>query len=249
MYLFQSWKESLLLFKPENFKLFMLVTLKLLIEAVKVWLKYFWWIIVFAVALDITSFFLKGIVLGLSLAFVRYFLLFAFFLSVWFSVKRKTLSYFWSYKCYLVLLMIVVLLMVSEFILLMFLGGAIFLIFGGPNAYAAFVVASTTERLLLFGPLIWIFVLFFLDSKGRVRDFCFSFWRSCKMLVFNFPFYLIMFLLSEFIRDLFHFNVSFIRLTRLDFYINLLLLPIYICVFTNFYIKRMHDQSKFYFGD
>jgi len=106
-----------------------------------------------------------------------------------------------------------------------------------------------TKYFLLFSPLTWSFALFFLDSKRRIRDLFCSFWRSLKMLVFNYPFYFIMFLILEPIKNGFYFIANFLNLTFLDFYINLLFLPIIICIFTNFYIKRVHDQSKFYFGD
>lgn len=45
MQLLSAWKESLLLFKPSNFKLFFLVTLKSCIDTLKVWFRYWWWLI------------------------------------------------------------------------------------------------------------------------------------------------------------------------------------------------------------
>ncbi|MFI5333206.1 MAG: hypothetical protein ACHQVS_03845 [Candidatus Babeliales bacterium] len=45
MQLLSAWKESILLFKPSNFKLFLLVTLKSFIDTLKVWFRYWWWLI------------------------------------------------------------------------------------------------------------------------------------------------------------------------------------------------------------
>jgi len=124
---------------------------------------------------------------------------------------------------------------------LVFLG---LLIFRGPEYFDII-----PKYFLLFGPLMWTYALFFFDSKGRIKDLFLSLWRSFKMIIFNYPFYFIMFLAIELIKDGFYFITDILGLTFLDFYINLLFLPIVICIFTNFYIKRMHDQSKFYFGD
>src|SRR5436190_21360269 len=44
MTLFQAWGDSLSLLKPKNLKLFVLVTLKSIIDAYKVLVVYWWWL-------------------------------------------------------------------------------------------------------------------------------------------------------------------------------------------------------------
>lgn len=40
---YSSWRESLSLFKPKNFKLFALITLKTIGQVFRLLLTYFWW--------------------------------------------------------------------------------------------------------------------------------------------------------------------------------------------------------------
>src|SRR5579862_1571646 len=45
MTLFQSWADSLTLLKPKNLQLFVMVTIKSILEAYKLYFKYFWWLL------------------------------------------------------------------------------------------------------------------------------------------------------------------------------------------------------------
>src|SRR6266404_7718448 len=45
MTLVQSWVDSLQLLKPKNLQLFVMVTIKSILEAYKLYFKYFWWLL------------------------------------------------------------------------------------------------------------------------------------------------------------------------------------------------------------
>jgi hypothetical protein len=45
MTLLQSWKDSLSIFKPHNFKQFLVATFESIKETYVVWIKYWWWLI------------------------------------------------------------------------------------------------------------------------------------------------------------------------------------------------------------
>ena len=45
MTLFQSWADSLTLLKPKHLQLFVMVTIKSVVEAYKLYFKYFWWLL------------------------------------------------------------------------------------------------------------------------------------------------------------------------------------------------------------
>src|SRR5579872_3199647 len=45
MTLLQSWADSLTLLKPKNLQLFVMVTIKSIVEAYKLYFKYFWWLL------------------------------------------------------------------------------------------------------------------------------------------------------------------------------------------------------------
>src|SRR5260221_7807584 len=58
MTLVQSWIDSLTLLKPKNAHLFIMVTIKSIIEAYKLLFKYFWWAYVLFVGSCIVQFFI-----------------------------------------------------------------------------------------------------------------------------------------------------------------------------------------------
>src|SRR5438128_1178522 len=96
MTLVQSWKDSLQLLKPKNFKLFVMVTIKSIMQAYKLYFKYFWWLLIVMLLffLFITPSSLVQSVVLLSFVHVVYGLL---FLGICFitrpSILQKDCSY------------------------------------------------------------------------------------------------------------------------------------------------------------
>lgn len=199
MYLFQSWKESLLFFKPENFKLFFLITLKTVMQGYKTWFKYFWWLFVVYI-LPGTDFF----------AFlIAELIFFSFLLSVRPSVKRKTLKYFYGYRWhfnYFYWLLISIL--CYTFLKVIPVGGGLL-------------------RAIIF-PIEVFLILFWLDSRLNIKNFFLSIWRASKMYLFSLPFCFIFFflpysvflLIKYYVPFLFKYFNVFILLFYISFFTN-----------------------------
>jgi hypothetical protein len=235
MTLVQSWIDSLQLLKPKNFQLFAMVTLKSIIEAYKILLRYFWWLMICIVAcafipmmfpaLTPISWFanLNNInLLWFSCAFYS-----AWFLAVCFSTRpsigRKDWQYFGN--------------MTSKIIVCL----AVFLGFFWPEAFSVWTI-------------FW--VLFYADSDGGIKQFFISMWNAFKMLVYNFPLLCIIAIMLKFpfwlcSLAIFHFGYTPILLSNpvLALYMNsiaMILSPIAICTYANIYIKKLHDQFDLY---
>ncbi len=104
------------------------------------------------------------------------------------------------------------------------------------------------------------FILFLCDTHGYPFDAIKSVWRATKMVLFNVPFCLLMFLilvcLSICIAVPFELvlrvlggssdapNIIIFR-NIVDIFI---ILPLIINITTNFYVKRIHEQYQLYFG-
>jgi hypothetical protein len=107
---------------------------------------------------------------------------------------------------------------------------------------------------ILYYPLI-IFLLFSFDSDGMFDAISQSFLNTIKMFIYNLPIFLIIFLLL--------WSGSFLLLGILGIILAIspllfiisaiavaftaLLVPIEICIITNIYIKKLHEQSELYF--
>lgn len=239
MTLVQSWIDSLNLLKPKNFQLFAMVTLKSIIEAYKLLIKYFWWIvptfILFVVALFFTLTYLYPSYYGslkptpdLTLAwfympvgfYVIYLLL---FLAVCFitrpSIAKKDCSYLQAQYKKIIL---------YSFIL------------------AAFGASSLSAWSIFL-------VLFFLDSRGGPKNFLLSMWYALKMIIFNYPLLAIIGIMLNLpiwlinVVYIYKYNQMFMLPVMIYNGIAILLLPIGICIYANIYIKKLHDQFDLYF--
>ena len=238
MTLVQSWIESLTLLKPKNLQLFVMVTIKSIVEAYKLMFKYFWWLVlapaafllivsdyraaIYARDIDSIAFYARMT----GIAYLLYTLL---LLAVCFitrpSVVRKDCSYFRTqYKK-------MILYWVLWFIL--------------------FLASSITQTLT---PLLqvsayspwWIFlILFCADSDGGLKNLFLSMWRTLKMIIFNYPLLVVVgicFYLPIFIVNKYVFISPLVRTLVAS-----LLLPVGVCTFANIYIKKLHDQFDLYF--
>jgi len=245
MQLFQSWKESLLIFKPQNLRLFLLITLKSIVETYKVWLKYWGWLII--VKLFISLLFQHG---GLIWEYADYIsdyieltLIFGLFLAVRSSLEKKDFHYFFGYQT-------------SMHFITFSLAGVIFIFVWLLSwSILTYIFLGVPPRLvnvnwwlmygILYMYLFTFYSLFLLDSDCSFNNLLMSLTRALKMIFYNIPFMII----SSIILGLFLWMLqSFLLLGSLLYPILLLLLvPIPLCFLTNFYIKRIHDQFDLYF--
>src|SRR5579871_1355628 len=92
MTLVQAWIDSVQLLRPKNLQLFMMVTLKSIVEAYKLLFKYFWWLLGLLVLCAILPYFFPRIdipidadtVFGITrLTFHHFVRHIAFFASCW----------------------------------------------------------------------------------------------------------------------------------------------------------------------
>lgn len=207
-----SWGESLKIFSPKNLLQFLSATATTIVQAYRVWLKYFWWLLVanvvlaFAVAVSPVPVPLGGVSLELLVWFAklylhvasRFLLVFTLYLSVRPSIEPKTLSYFLSYWHYCAVY--AVFYVVASLGLTYF--NNLFYTLQLPHAvFYAYVhviqnifmihpmVGSSYMAHFQYSSPVFIFLtLFYLDSRGGVGDLIWSVWRGIKMLVYNLPF-------------------------------------------------------------
>ena len=273
MTLVQSWIDSLTLLKPKNAQLFIMVTLKSIIEAYKIMFRYWWWLIALMVAWYVLPivFPLQMKVGILSQGIISSFLYQMLFLAICFitrpSIMKKDWSYFGiQYKkiiIYWLLLPILMRVLISP--LDPFLSLLVFYLYS-ISAYLLILPISIYWLCWFFAFLsLPVFVvLFFADSAGGPKNFLRSLWNALKMIMFSLPLLLIIGVFFKIFVWLFSqcmarviallmlsdeaiFAQAFLvaRLIRNVF--ALLLLPIGICTYANIYIKKLHDQFDLYF--
>lgn len=235
MTLVQSWVDSLQLLKPKNLKLFVMVTLKSIIDAYKVYFKYFWWVILFIVICAVAPFYIQP---------QDY---------VFYNVQYKHLFFFTSCWLYELLFLAAcfstrpsILQKDSSYFAFQFKKIILFWIF-----MPLFSWSSATYYGYIFT------VLFFADSHGGPKNFLLSLWKALKMIFFNLPLILIVGvaiylcgligiqcvaqLLAIYSIPVYPYLFLFVNV------LGALLLPMSVCIFANIYIKRLHDQFDLYF--
>ena len=111
--------------------------------------------------------------------------------------------------------------------------------------------------LALWAGITSFYAVFLLDSDGSVKAAVKSLARAGKFLLYNIPFYIIMLIILVTLYSLFFLLLAvplqalgagsgIIFMQRiLDLIITM---PIFACVVTNYYIKKIHDQFTLYFG-
>ena len=245
MKLIQAWAESLTLLKPENFKLFLLVTLKSIGQTYKVLFSKFWVLVIASLGMDLGAYYLLTQTGNPE-----------------FQVSSFLLIGLW------------VLIFIGATIALMALGMALFLIARPSVAikdwnylsnywrhfiyfFFAWFIALICKHLFLPFFIYWIFfVAFLLDSNGRLQLAGLSLWRALKMLWYNLPFVGITTILFSLLffpfALLLGYGQSILPLWMfiLRFcVVNLIQLPLLICFYINFYVKKKHEQFNLYFPE
>lgn len=209
MTLVQAWKDSLSLLKPKHLHLFALVTLKSIVSAYKVLLKYWWWLYALIITCHVASYY---DVISLSspmcesIMYMAYGVLYiAIVLSTRPSLKQKNCAYFRQYAVYCLPMLI----------------------------FWSVVRYSYISFIVLF---------FFLDSNKQLNQWPVSLFRAIKMFIYNLPLF--------FIIDV---SIYFVASTLVDaFSVPLIMVdlmsPLFICIYMNIYIKKLHDQFDLYFN-
>lgn len=234
MTLVQSWMDSLTLLKPKNFQLFVMVTIKSIMEAYKLYFRYFWWAMLLvgmcAVApcfFQIQNCFFYNVQYKHLFFFISCWLYELLFLAVCFSTRPSILQKDCTY-------FVLQLKRIALFWLFM----PIFSWSSG--AYYGYIFT----------------VLFFADSEGGLKSFLWSLWNALKMILFNLPLMLILGVVVYLVgwvggqcveRLMIAYNVPIYP--QFFLFCNMLgalLLPISVCIYANIYIKRLHEQFDLY---
>lgn len=249
MRLLRSWRDSLLLLAPQNFKLFALVTLKSTFETYKV-LARVWYLSLIplitpiAIKLYLISLgpdnaldFFKttwSYHAGMFVASMQVLLTVMVCLATRPSIKQKNAAYFISY--------------IRSSLMLVFVGTLLkqaYLLWSWVGWNGAFSMQIATHYI----PLWIFFILFFLDSDGSIKEFWTSVVRAVKMTVYNLPLLMILIFVVSLVGGVF---AKLIVLHRLLAYASLfmylfLLKPLVINIWTNIYIKKLHEMPDLYF--
>ncbi len=266
-YFFRSWRESVSVFIPKHAKLFFLVTAKSIMASYKLIAVHLWWLFGLSYLTDL----LYSRYFGINSYFCIVPLL-SWFLTIFFiylivrpSIKRKKWDY---YKGYLLRFGYFVLFSIIAFmipVLLLLIGNKIaFLTFSISWVFyvlflplliipilISFLIAPNVVTLYT-SPLLTFLILFMLDSTGSISDVFQSIVRAFKMMIYNYPFCIItfiIFILCSVIGQLaiiHFFGRDSILLSSLAAN---LILPIPLCILSNFYIKRLHDQFALYYPE
>ncbi len=276
MQLIQSWKMSLRLFKPSNLKLFLLVTAKSICQVYRAMICYFWPLIIMALTIHKYKLSYSASLPKWLIFFdaaTEILLIFFVFVAVRSSVSRKTVLYYMRHLPYLIPFglwasfmyglnyvltyhKLLTTIQVFSVLFAIVTGGLGLLALGylltirnaskliGHLPYA--IVADFSR--LWFIPFGSFFTLFMLDSDGRPMTIVKSLRRAMIMIYYNYPAVILLYLCSAIIYGVFLF---LILLTPADSWApwGLFLAPIPISLFANFYIKYLHAQFSFYYGE
>jgi hypothetical protein len=271
MTLVQSWIDSLALLKPKNAQLFIMVTIKSIIEAYKIMFHYWWWLMGLLVACYILPIVLPTPIwiTSLSVPIIPFLLYQMIFLAICFATRPSIMKKDWSY--FGIQYKKIIIYWLSLPILMWVLLNP----FGILLTHLVFYLTSISAYLLILPITIyWFFVglslsgsiflvLFFADSSGGPKNFLLSAWNALKMIIFSLPLLLIIGiffqvsaalisqLMLRVIARVISDENSLAQALWIMFMVQnilaSLLLPIGVCFYANIYIKKLHDQFDLYF--
>ncbi len=221
--LLRSWKESLLIYIPKNFKLFLLVTIKSALQTYGYLIYHFWWLFLLIVLVDTGCYYPECLLPGSLWVLLNMFLKALFLLIVFMlsrpSVSLKNIHY------------------ILEKLYSFGLGALVLYLF--------FYMVSTIIKYIVVGlvmmPIFVCSLLFYLDTAGLLQDVLSSLWRGVKMYLFNTPF----FLLSAIVVLGIWYQVTLLSVYWK--YLFFLFVPFVVSYFKNMYVKRLHDQFNLYY--
>lgn len=264
MYLIQSWKDSLSLFKSKNFNLFALVTLKTIVEAYGLLLKYFWWLPVLVVAVMFVPI-QQGI--GVEEGTGLFYWLVGLFFFAWEiitclvvrpSVAKKDYAYFTKYLLHIPsIIMGFLLIYLVEFLWMLFfvvgcrlgLDCSIDMIWVNWHTTLLSILSNAVALALI--PLKLFFLFFVIDMSLGFKNILKGLLFALKMFWYNAPaLYLIIgvyaVVLNVFVA-LLGLVLSGQAIALLFLFLPILTKPIGISIMNNFYIKRLHEQPQLFF--
>lgn len=233
MTVLEAWKDSLSFFKWQHLKMFLLVTLKSIIDTYKIMFKYWWFLYAILFVIPLTLIFPPLFILNMPLWSILYVLLFFLVcLAARPSRELKNYAYFKGY--------------IQKFWPLLLI------------TFAASLIGVLNIGLLHY-PFI-LFLLFSLDSDNTFDAMSRAFLNAIKMFIYNVPIFLatilllwfatlfIVAILAAFVAGIaLAFSPKFFMLGIGALGVISLLIPIEICIVTNIYIKKLHEQSELYF--
>lgn len=161
--LWNSWRDSLKIFRSKNLKVFALVTINALYRALESLAKTGWPLLIPLLGMGL-SFFDISIYSMVGAVFLSYLFLFLFFLGVRPSVYVKNSRYFLSYGLYF------------PFYFL----GIVF----------AHIRVGLVGDLLCVPLMIFCALFFYFDSDGSIQSMLRSIVNGIKMVFYNYPFWL-----------------------------------------------------------
>lgn len=247
-FLVTPWKESIELLRPKNLSLLLLVSLKSLFQLYGALLS-IWFIPVL--------FLLAGLLLDLqSLVLAFYIMILAKAARP--SVLQKRPAYWKQFEGaewvlffgLLILLQWQTFIPVNKvvqygyefFLRLLLLVGRTWL----PGSAALGILIP------YISPFSILWVLFMLDSRRTVVEYFFAFFRALTMFFTNYPFFLLVYVALRLI-----ISAGYLVSIPLKSYETLpfigwvvlygLIIPYYVCILTNVYTKRIHEQFSLYY--
>lgn len=278
MNLFVAWRDSLSIFQPKNLKLFMLVTLKAMVDTFKVWIKYFWWLpVLFIVKTYLQYSMMQAAYTGTLTGFLgtlwsllasipapiyiilpslMYVARASLLLAARPSTAIKNCAYFRSYFFRALLVIALFQLMA---IAGMVAGSYLIMRYPACASYSLLCGYSIGAIGFLFSYYVINYALFYLDSDGSMGIFLRSSVYAAKMTLYNLPFYGILTILNTIvgmsITSVFLYVAKFFGGQSVMLFIAPILMLIFallelfsVCFLTNFYVKKLHDQFTLYYG-
>jgi hypothetical protein len=247
MQLLHAWRDSLSLLAPSNLKLFLMVSLKSVIEAYKVFFKNWWWWVfglfgALLIIIGLAFFELTGyskVARSIFFVLIAIFNLFSwgiFVLAARPSVAIKNYTYFKHYFWPLLLVVVMwAILLVSSTSLTVFLA---------TNNYILQIILFVLSGHISLLTFLWTF--FWFDSDKRPRSAWISFTRALEMFVYNYPLFIIFFI-TYFIGIILLVLLSYL-IWPVDFISHFFINSVAICLLMNLYIKKLHEQPDLYFN-
>jgi hypothetical protein len=256
-FLLTPWKESLELLKPKNLSLLLLVSLKSFFQMYSA--LFSGWFIFLLFLLTVLFLVLQslGLVIYLLQDVSLAFYIFILVKAARPSVLQKRGAYWTRFEW-------APLILFSGIILLQLMH----MIFFGQNIqylYSAFLWSifwsnwwwlhgSHALAILVpyISPLSTLWVLFMLDARTSITEYIFAFFRALKLFFTDYPFFILtylvlrlMILVGSLCSLLFHSSLVLPLIGWVVLYT--VIIPYYLCVITNVYTKRIHEQfSRFY---
>jgi hypothetical protein len=250
--LFHFWRNSLLLLAPHNLKLFVLTTLKSTFETYKVLVHtvLFWALPAFIL---IEQMWRSETWLTEKLSMPMYLLMSTVFLSLatWLivtyclaakpSMVQKNMNYFEKHRRFFqILILFAILLWQLNFWLNWFLASYHYELTKGLALAQALIVLVFASSI----PVCIFFILFFLDSDGSIKQLWYATINSVKMTVNNLPL-LILLIVATLLPILI--LTKYVPSHQLPKYAwNIvylfLLAPFLINIWTNIYVKKLHEM-------